>query len=1034
MVMTILLIGFGGMAVIGLIFWDRLGRLEHEVKQLKIQLQEVPASAAETSAGVLASPPPDDVVSAPLEPAAGDDMAVEAAVPEESPAVEQAASFFALKTTEETSPVPDTEPGPDAPDQTLPAPAPDPAPTREARRRGFEQFFGARLAVWGGGIALAMAGFFLVKYSIEIGLITPPVRMVLGGLFGLALLAGAEIVHRRPDIANGARISQSLAGAGIAVLYAVVYITTSIYALIPSTLGFLGLAGITAAALMLSLRRGPPIAVMGLVGGFATPAMVSTSTPNVPVLLVYLLLVIGGLLLLIRRQGWWWLAIPAALGGFGWAGLILTSDIGVENSLWLGLFLLAMTAMVFVTSDGDRGISVAQAMRSARTLMPILTGGVALAQLAVVVGAGGFAWRDWGLFGLLAAGCIVLGARRQHCLPLPPLALITALTLLALSPAPDTVRFWIAAAGTTALFAGAGYWLTWRSEQAYHWLGLATATTLGAFTIAYVRMYPADADAATDLAWAALALGLAVPAALSAMIAQSRRDAAGGTADNLLLIAAGTVAAMVAGALMLAVPAEFLPTAFAIEAVVVILTANRLQADRLNWIAGATGAFFAGALATVPDGTVIEAMVRMVTVHWGDGSAWITALPILPLAAAAWLTSWRRQRLAFAWAATITATMTLTLVVPLKLLPFAMAAEGLVLMLLARRFGQFGLRGQAFTAVAISGWQSLLAVTPLATAAIPSLVGQPVFGTDLPALSDIALMVALPAIPLAGMAWVCPAREGRNTGRAVLFATAGLWAIILGYAALKSLFGIDAPKTFQQIGFLERAVITHALFALGAAAFWARDRFGREALAWSGLALTGMAVGRLVWFDLAVFNPMLVPQSVGGWPLLNALLLTYGLPIAWLAALQRRSTALPGLRNLDVAAKALCLGLILILALAQMRHLFHGDPMILGPVGTAELYAYSAAALAVAIGFLVWGVARGDQMIRLASLGLMLAAIAKVFLYDASALTGLWRIAAFTGLGLSLLGISWLYGRYVFTGRGDTSSTAEPEDAAEMAR
>ena len=56
-------------------------------------------------------------------------------------------------------------------------------------------------------------------------------------------------------------------------------------------------------------------------------------------------------------------------------------------------------------------------------------------------------------------------------------------------------------------------------------------------------------------------------------------------------------------------------------------------------------------------------------------------------------------------------------------------------------------------------------------------------------------------------------------------------------------------------------------------------------------------------------------------------------------------------------------------------------------------------------------------MIRIASLGILLLTVGKVFLYDASELTGLWRVFSFFGLGLSLLGLSWFYSRFVFAVR-----------------
>jgi uncharacterized membrane protein len=78
------------------------------------------------------------------------------------------------------------------------------------------------------------------------------------------------------------------------------------------------------------------------------------------------------------------------------------------------------------------------------------------------------------------------------------------------------------------------------------------------------------------------------------------------------------------------------------------------------------------------------------------------------------------------------------------------------------------------------------------------------------------------------------------------------------------------------------------------------------------------------------------------------------------------------------------------------------------------VYAYSAAWLVLGVALLLGGVARCDQMMRMASLLIMLLTVGKVFLYDASELTGLWRVFSFLGLGLSLLALSWFYSRFVF--------------------
>ena len=60
----------------------------------------------------------------------------------------------------------------------------------------------------------------------------------------------------------------------------------------------------------------------------------------------------------------------------------------------------------------------------------------------------------------------------------------------------------------------------------------------------------------------------------------------------------------------------------------------------------------------------------------------------------------------------------------------------------------------------------------------------------------------------------------------------------------------------------------------------------------------------------------------------------------------------------------------------------------------------------------------------------MLFEVSKVFLLDAGNLTGLYRVFSFLGLGLSLLGISYFYGRFVF-GKpvGDAAAPAAGEPA-----
>jgi uncharacterized membrane protein len=87
--------------------------------------------------------------------------------------------------------------------------------------------------------------------------------------------------------------------------------------------------------------------------------------------------------------------------------------------------------------------------------------------------------------------------------------------------------------------------------------------------------------------------------------------------------------------------------------------------------------------------------------------------------------------------------------------------------------------------------------------------------------------------------------------------------------------------------------------------------------------------------------------------------------------------------------------------------------LVSGTVFDAEDIARSLLAIALAIGFLRYGIFARDRMWRITSLVLMLGAIGKVFVFDASGLDGLARIGSFVALGFSLIGIGWLYSRHL---------------------
>lgn len=159
-------------------------------------------------------------------------------------------------------------------------------------------------------------------------------------------------------------------------------------------------------------------------------------------------------------------------------------------------------------------------------------------------------------------------------------------------------------------------------------------------------------------------------------------------------------------------------------------------------------------------------------------------------------------------------------------------------------------------------------------------------------------------------------------------------------------------------------------------------------------------------------NPLSTGEAVGSLPLANTLLLAYGLP-AVLAVLLARELALQGHGRLAAAAGIVALALGLAWLGLELRRVFQGT-VLTGETGAAESWAYTALLLLYAAGLLAAGILRGSRPLRLASLAVLMLAVAKAFLVDMGDLDGLWRAASFLGLGGCLVAIGLAYQRFVF--------------------
>ena len=244
--------------------------------------------------------------------------------------------------------------------------------------------------------------------------------------------------------------------------------------------------------------------------------------------------------------------------------------------------------------------------------------------------------------------------------------------------------------------------------------------------------------------------------------------------------------------------------------------------------------------------------------------------------------------------------------------------------------------------------------------------------------------------------------ERSSTERAIGTASAALLASVAAHILFKQLLGIDSLDRFVALGLAERT-LWEAILAGAAVVAW---RTGRT---WTATGLGLASLMHFAWFTLLLHNPLWSAQAVGPW-----LIPAYGVAFALLHLGSR--SELPA-----EAHRALEWGKILLVplfAISILRQLFAGSLLTVGPVGSAEDIIRSLLGAVIAIAYLQWGIQRRARDWRIASLILMLATVAKVFLFDASGLDGLVRVASFAALGFSLIGVGWLYSRYLPDARG----------------
>jgi uncharacterized membrane protein len=151
------------------------------------------------------------------------------------------------------------------------------------------------------GIAILVLGIgYFVKYAIDQEWLGEVGRVVVGLTAGGILLG---LAHRLRQSFAG--FSSVLVGGGLTVLYFTIAIAFHYYGLFSQGVAFAIMVVITGFGVMLTLAYNRvELAIMALIGGFATPFMVSKGAGNYTVLFTYILILDVGMLVLSYFKKW----------------------------------------------------------------------------------------------------------------------------------------------------------------------------------------------------------------------------------------------------------------------------------------------------------------------------------------------------------------------------------------------------------------------------------------------------------------------------------------------------------------------------------------------------------------------------------------------------------------------------------------------------------------------------------------------------------------------------------------------------------
>ena len=782
------------------------------------------------------------------------------------------------------------------------APVSEPTDRLPVEKQSLEEVLTSRWMVWLGAVVIALGSVFLVKYAIDQGYLGPAARDSLTFLLGVSLVVGGEWLRRRPLQRAIAAIGPNyvplaLTASGLFAAFASIYAAHVLHGLLAPLLAFAGLAAIALVAVGLSLLQGRFVALLGLLGAFATPALIATPDPSLWTLFTYLLVIQAACLMVVRYQAWWSLGLATLLSATAWPIWIGSrlgwtdaevAPLGFYLILTVGAFLLLrhrLASLDILKKEPDwfQRFVVQRPYDtlawSAAIIVAVIVFGV--------VQAADFNTASLILLAALATFYLVVGRSTAVLEGFPVIAAAIVVGSMASWPQFGFVgqqdTFVTVSFVFGALFGLAGFVALWGAERPALWSAVSISVPLALLIIAYGLI----ADFTANPRWIVLALGLGAISLLAAARVVLYRTAYG-LSLSLGLYAAGVVAFVTLAATM-----------------------------------------------------VLE-------------QAWLTVALSVQLAALAWIYRHIPERSLEKIAAILAGAVLVRLIVNPNILDYTMLS------------------------------------TPLFSWVI--------YGYGVPALTFF---------------WAAKLFRDAKLSLLVTLLQAGSLVFAVLVVSFEIRIFIAGSLDNPHYGLLEQSLHSITWLAIGTGLAIRHRRHPDSVALYGYRVLLLLAAAQIVFFQLLLSNPIHSRTFVGDTFLFDTLLLAYAVPAAFAFFLarwfQRDTPKWP-------AAVAAILGFVLIFVYLtlEVRHAYQGPVLSVFHQSDAEFYTYSLIWLIYALALLAVGIASKATLVRYVSLAVLLITVLKAFIFDMSDLSGLLRVSTFLILGLTLIGIGYLYQRFVF--------------------